>query len=117
MNNNISIFSNVNNYLPIFNGAIITELFFVILILFNIINNKIPKIWYKTYGTNAVIADIFIIVIGIILSRFFYYTFFTKYSLLNFIIFAVIIQNIHDLLFALFIVGTLSKGDWSGFYR
>lgn len=102
-NNNISIFSNVNNYLPIFNGAIITELLFVILILCNIIDNKIPKMWYKTYTITAVIADIFIIVIGIILARLFYYVFFTKYSLFNFIILAVIIQTIHDLFFALFI--------------
>jgi hypothetical protein len=48
----------------------------------------------------AVIADVLIIVIGIIATRYIYYKIFKEYSLLKFIGVAVMIQLIHDLLFA-----------------
>ena len=43
-----------------------------------------------------------IIVIGIILTRFFYPYLFSKYNLLNFLILAVLIQITHDIFFYLF---------------
>jgi len=103
MDTGISNFTNINNYLPILNGAILTEIIGLLLCLFKIIDNTHLNEWYRKFNITAVIADILILVIGIILARFFYYKIFTRYSLLNFIILAVIIQTIHDILFGIFI--------------
>jgi len=103
MDTGISNFTNINNYLPILNGAILTEVIVLLLCLFKVINNTQLNEWYKKFNITAVIADVLILVIGIILARFFYYKIFIQYSLLNFIILAVIIQTIHDILFGIFI--------------
>ena len=58
--------------------------------------------WYKKYQLSAVIADVLILVIGIILARFFYKYLFTSFSIWKFTGLAVIIQIIHDILFYLF---------------
>ena len=56
--------------------------------------------WYKKYNLSAVIADVLIIVIGIIIARFVYpYVFGESFSLIKFIGLAVLIQITHDILF------------------
>ena len=37
--NNISIFNNVNDYLPILNGAILTDMFVLLLVIFGFIKS------------------------------------------------------------------------------
>jgi hypothetical protein len=51
---------------------------------------------------SAVIADILILLIGLIITRAIYYYVFESFSLLNFVILAVIVQIIHDILFYVF---------------
>ena len=101
---NISNFNNVQDYLFILNGAIITDMIVILLFIFGLIKSKVLKEWYTKYHINAVIADVLIIVIGIILTRLFYPFIFgkDKFSLFYFIILAVIIQVIHDILFYIF---------------
>jgi len=96
---NISIFDDTTDYLPILNGILLTDMAVIILLLTGFIQAKTLKQWYSDYNLSAVIADVLIIFIGIILTRFMYPVFFTNYSLLNFILLAVIIQIIHDILF------------------
>ena len=77
----ISNFNNVSDYLPILNSVIITDLFVIILLFIGFIKSKVLQHWYRKLTLSAVIADVLIIVIGIILTRFFYPYVFSKYSL------------------------------------
>jgi len=100
----ISNFSNVNDYLPILNGCIIADLIIIFLLYHGIFNSLFLRKWYKKYQLSAVIADVLILVIGIILARFFYKFVFPLqgFSIWKFTGLAVIIQIIHDILFYLF---------------
>ena len=96
---NISDFLNTSDYLPIFNAVVITDMIVILLSIFKIINSSVLKQWYRSFNLSAVICDVLIIIIGIIITRFLYPYFFKEYSLMNFIILAVIVQIVHDLLF------------------
>lgn len=96
---NIANFNNTNDYLPLLNGVIITDLFVISLLNTKIINSSVLREWYSKYNLSAFIADILIIFIGLIITRAIYYYVFDTFSILNFIILAVIVQIVHDLLF------------------
>jgi len=96
----ISNFSNINNYFPIVNGAMITDFVVIYLLKINIIKSKTLMEWYKKYEIVAFIADVLSIVICVIIARFFYSSIFKKWSIFNFLILVVVVQLIHDLLFA-----------------
>ena len=106
---NISNFYNVNDYLYILNAAIIVDLIVIFLSNINYIKSISLKKWYKLFTLSAFIADVFSIVIGIILTRIFYYMIFKHVNLILFIILAVIIQLIHDLTFYKFF-SSIKKG-------
>jgi hypothetical protein len=95
----IANFNNVNDYLPILNGCINADLIIIFLVFNNIFKSKYLKKWYHKYQLSAVIADVLILVIGIILSRFFYKFFFDSFNIWKFTALAVCIQIIHDILF------------------
>lgn len=95
----ISNFNNVNNYLPILNGCVNADLIIIFLLYNGIFKSELLKKWYKKYQLSAVLADVLILVIGIILARFFYKYFFKSFSIWKFTGLAVIIQIIHDFLF------------------
>ena len=95
----ISNFNNVNDYLPILNGSLNADLIIIFLLYHGVFNSSLLKKWYKKYQLSAVIADVLILVIGIILARFFYKYFFTSFNIWKFTGLAVIIQIIHDVLF------------------
>jgi len=112
MNNfkDISNFNNVNDYLPLFNGVLITEL--IVLFLFNhkiLIKSKSLKDWYTKFNLSAVIADVFIIIIVFIIVRLIYSSIFTTFSIVKFIALLVIVQTIHDILFY-FLVTNIKRG-------
>jgi hypothetical protein len=96
---NISVFSNTSDYLPILNGVIITDLLVIALLLSGAIGSYVLKMWYREYNLGAVIADVLIIVIGIVIARFLYPYIFKEYSLLRFLVLVVAIQVVHDVLF------------------
>ncbi len=95
----ISNFNNVNDYLPILNGCINADLIIIFLVFHNIFKSNYLKKWYHKYQLSAVIADVLILVIGIIISRFFYKLFFNSFNIWKFTALAVCIQIIHDILF------------------
>lgn len=99
---NISHFSKVSDYLPILNGCLVADLIIIFLLYNNVINSVYLQKWYTTFQWSAITADILIIVIGIILTRFFYYYIFSEFSIWKFTGLAVVIQIIHDILFYLF---------------
>jgi hypothetical protein len=101
---NISNFTNVNDYLPILNGSLNADLIIIFLLHHGIFKSSLLKKWYKKYQLSAVIADTLILVIGIILARFFYKHLFPNegFNIWKFTGLAVMIQIIHDILFYLF---------------
>lgn len=96
----ISRFANVSDYLPILNGALITDLIVIALAISGFIKSVTLKEWYHKYGLAAVLGDVLILVIGVIIVRAIYYLVFSKFSILSFVGLAVIVQLIHDLSFA-----------------
>ena len=98
----ISNFDNVNNYLPILNGCICSDIIIIFLLYNGFFNSIFLKKWYKKYQLSAFIADVLILVIGIIITRYLYKYFFVSFNIWKFTGLALIIQIIHDILFYLF---------------
>ena len=96
---NIANFNNTNDYLPILNAVLITDLFVISLLNVNIIKSQVLRQWYGKYNLSAVIADVLIIVIGLIITRALYYYVFESFSIIAFTILAVLVQITHDVLF------------------
>lgn len=96
-------FNETSHYLPILNSVLFIEIIFIYLATnYIIIKSNYLKLWYAKYHLSALIADVLIIMIVIILTRYLYPIFFNKFSLIKFIILALIIQIIHDYIFYLF---------------
>jgi hypothetical protein len=102
MSKNIADFSNINDYLPLFNAVLITDLFVIFLLNTMVIKSQVLRQWYAQYNLSAVIADVLIILIGLIITRAIYYYVFDSFSLVKFVILAVLVQIIHDILFYVF---------------
>ena len=99
---NIANFNNINDYLPLFNAVLITDLFVIFLLNARVIKSQVLRQWYSQYNLSAVIADILIILIVLIIARAIYYYVFDSFSIVKFVILAVILQITHDILFYLF---------------
>ena len=99
---NISNFSDTSDYLPILNGILFIEVTIVFLTLSKVIHSRVLVQWYRKYGIFAVAADVLIVMIGAILTRFFYPFFFSTFNLIFFILLGVIIQILHDVTFYYF---------------
>jgi uncharacterized protein YacL len=97
----ISNFNNTDDYLPIL-VAVITVETFVIFFTFLFSRSKVLEHWYKTYRLSAVLADIIIVIIGLIITRFLYPLVFTGFTIWNFVGLALGIQILHDILFYYF---------------
>jgi hypothetical protein len=98
----ISNFNKISDYLPILNGCLHADLIIILGVFNNIIQSVYLKKWYKLFNLSAVIADVLILVIGIILTRFFYKFVFKTFSIWKFTALALIIQTVHDYLFYIF---------------
>jgi hypothetical protein len=99
---NIANFNNTNDYLPLLNGVLITDLFVILCLNTKLIKSVVLRKWYDQYNLSAVIADVLIIVIGLIITRAIYYYIFNTFSIVKFVSLAVIVQVIHDILFYIF---------------
>jgi len=95
----IANFSNTQDYLPILNSVLITDLLVILMLNKNIIKSRVLREWYNKYNISAIICDVLIIFIGIIIARYLYKYLFSSYSLYKFILLAVFIQIAHDALF------------------
>jgi hypothetical protein len=67
-----------------------------------VIKSQVLRQWYSQYNLSAVIADVLIILIVLIIARAIYYYVFDSFSIVKFVILAVILQITHDILFYLF---------------
>jgi hypothetical protein len=95
---NISVFSNTSDYLPILNGTLLVELIVLFLSLSQKNQTALVQ-WYKDYRLSAVIADVLVVVLGILVTRFIYPFFFSAFSIWKFIGLLLVVQIIHDIIF------------------
>ena len=104
----------ISDWLYIFVGVLMIELFFVFLIRFYPeIFGKYVNIWYNRFKLSAVIADVGIILIGFALARYVY----SHYIYPNFdwnpayfTLTTVGIQVVHDILFYFGVIKTVPSG-------
>jgi len=99
---NIANFNNTSDYLPLFTAVLITDLFVILLSNTRVIKSKVLNQWYSQYNLSAVVADVLIILIGLIITRVLYYNIFNEFSIIQFVLLAVVIQIVHDVLFYVF---------------
>jgi len=110
----ISEYEEINDWVYIFIGILVTELILLFLVrLFPEFFCKFINIWYNRFKLSAVIADIFIIALGIGISRYVYTEFIYPkhdWSPLYFTGTSVFIQILHDLLFYIGVIQQVPKG-------
>ena len=101
---NISDFKNNDDLLPIFLAVIIIDFIVILIAKHTTFFGKQINVWYDKLGMTAVLLDVFIIVIGLLITRFIFTYFNLTFSAIKFIIVALIVQIIHDFgLYKLFI--------------
>ena len=94
-------FNQVSDYLPILNAVLFTDLFFMGILYYTpLLKSKNLARWYETYRLSGMLCDITIIMIGFVIARAIYKKIFREFSAWKFIVLLVVIQVIHDLLFA-----------------
>ena len=107
----ISQFSKTSDYLSIFTGTLIADLVIIFVFSYTMLKSNMLMVWYEKYGLSAVIADVFIIVIGFILARLFYPRIFKTWNFWKFAGLLLAIQIVHDLLFAAFFTAIPRKSN------
>jgi hypothetical protein len=100
---NISNFYQIKDYLPILNASITVDLFVIGRLASGSLKSRTLKEWYQKFELGAFIADVLSIVIGIVVARFLYTTFIGQWNLGLFLVIVIMVQLIHDTLFAWFI--------------
>jgi len=106
----ISKFNNINDYLPILNGSLLAEIVVLFIVYYTpFFNSSKLMDWYEKYRLSAVIADVLILMIGIIITRYIFNKFKLKWNPIKFIGILLGIQIIHDVLFYLFF-SNLTRG-------
>ena len=98
----ISLFNNINDYLPILNAILVVEIVVIMLTYSNMLG-KYLRIWYQQFLLSALLADVLVIFIVVIIARAIYYYIFDTFSIINFILVMLVIQITHDILFYIMI--------------
>jgi len=88
-------------YLENLNGVLLTDLIVIGALLFGFIESHSLVKWYRLFGLGAILADVMIIMIGIIITQIVYQFVFGSFSLYKFVGLAILIQTVHDCLLAL----------------
>jgi uncharacterized protein YacL len=93
---NISDFKNNDDLLPIFLAVLIIDFIVILIAKYSTFFGKQINVWYDKLGMTAVLLDVFIIVIGLLITRFIFTYFNLTFSAIKFIIVALIVQIVHD---------------------
>jgi hypothetical protein len=110
----ISEYEEINDWVYIFIGILVTEVILLFLVrLFPELLGKYMNVWYNRFKLSAVIADIFILALGIGITRYVYTEFIYPkhdWNPLYFTATSLFVQVLHDLLFYLGVIQQLPKG-------
>jgi hypothetical protein len=88
--------------LALLNAALLTDLI-VIALSFNLLKTPSLTLWYREFGIGAVLADVLILVLGVLIASFVYPYLFSEYNLFYFIGVVLMVQLVHDVLFGVFV--------------
>lgn len=99
----ITNINNISEYLPLLNSCLIIELLIFFLIYNNIINSFHLKKWYQKYKLNAIILDVFVLLIFLVKAVYFYKYFFSTFNILKFIGLAIFFQLFNETWFHILI--------------
>ncbi len=101
---NISDFKNYNDMIPIFLAVTIIDFIVILIAKYTGFFRKQINVWYDKLGMTAVLLDIFIIVIGLLITRWIFTKYNIEFTPIKFIIVALLVQIVHDIsLYKLFI--------------
>lgn len=100
----ISHFSQTKDYLPILLGVLNAECTFLAFIFYKFFRaSPTIKNWYREYGLNAILFDSCFLFFTIIATRFLYSYLFKTWNLISFVLLAMVVQVILDMMFFGFI--------------
>ena len=86
--------------MPILNGSILINIIVLFILYYTpYFESKELKSWYEKYRLSAVIADVLILVIGILITKFIFTFFGLTFHIITFLIILLFVQVIHDVLF------------------
>ena len=100
----ITHINNFSEYLPLLNSCLIVELLLIIILYSNSINSFHLKKWYQTYKMNALIIDVFVLLIFLVKTVLFYKYAFSKFNILKFIGLAIYFQLFNESWFYLLLL-------------
>jgi len=106
--------SNINNnldYIQIFTAVCIVDYLVILLAKKTTFFGKQINVWYDKLGMTAVLLDVFIIIIGLIITRYIFSFFKIEYKPEYFILIALGVQLIHDVLLYVLLILPTKKGD------
>ena len=111
----ISEYEEIRDWIYIFLGILVTEVILLFLVrYFPEFFGKFLNIWYNRFKLSAVLADVFIIALGIGISRYVYTEFIYPkhdWSPLYFTGLTVVVQVLHDILFYMGVIQQVPKGQ------
>ena len=96
----ISDYKDLTDLLPIVTAVIVVEWTFIFFCRW-FLKEKNINAWYTKFGMTAFLSDVTILIIGLLLARYFYKTFFTQWNITSYTLLSVGIQVIHDVIYYL----------------
>jgi hypothetical protein len=109
----ISNFNELSDLSFIFFGILTVDVIVLFLTRYYKVGGKYLNEWYDQYNILAVLADVMIIFIGFLITRYLYtYFFFEKFEFnpIMFMTLLVVVQLLHDLLFYFGVIRTIPLG-------
>jgi hypothetical protein len=110
---NISNYKDISNIPYYLLGILIVDVAVLFLVRYFGIGGKSLNAWYDKFGLQAVIADVFIIMIGFVIAQYVYTNYIMPsygWNPIIFILLVVFIQVIHDLAFYYLIILPIPNG-------
>ena len=104
--------SNANNTLDliqIFTAVLIVDFIVILIVKKGRRLGKVINVWYDKLGMTAVMLDVFIIVIGLLITRYIFSYFQIPFNATYFILISLIVQLIHDILLYLLVIVQVKK--------
>jgi hypothetical protein len=106
----ISNSNNTLDFIQIFTAVLIVDFIVILIVKKGRRLGKVINVWYDQLGMTAVMLDVFIIVIGIIITRYIFSYFQIPFNATYFILIALIVQLVHDILLYLLVIVPSKKG-------
>jgi len=103
----LSNYKNVSNIPHILFGTLVVDIIAILLAKNTTLLGRVLKRWYDQFDLSAVIADVLVIVLGILIAQYIYTEFFKSYGPLAFLVIIVLVQIIHDILFYVGVIQTV----------